>query len=214
MIETATFKRDLRSAKQARRFVIERLHGYDSALVDNVALMTSELVTNAIQYSTGTLMVTLEVDAETLRVGVSDVGPGTPMIRNPRPEEPNGRGLQIVAALANEWGASPNDDGGNTVWFILQLDSQEQREQSHTEIEGNLRPQRSARKSTVSARYQTAPHRGPGRESSPGTADLAGPDFRLARRPSCLRCRINPPVRTQTPVTVGSPFDDRQSATT
>lgn len=174
MIDTATFERDLRSAKQARRFVTDRLHGCDSSLVDNAALMTSELVTNSIQYSTGTLTLTLEVAAERVRVAVSDTGPGTPTMQSPRPEEPNGRGLQLVATLADDWGASPNHEGGNTVWFSLNLDSHARGE--HRLTEADVRPQPASRKSnsdlhpTRTPRQPPAIHPGLPGQTHPGQA--------------------------------------------
>lgn len=122
MTNTITVDRHPSSAKLARGFVIDRLSGYEQRLVDDAALMTSELVTNSIRHATGTVTVTVAIDADTLRIAVSDGGPATPVIRTPSPAEPYGRGLQIVAALADDWGVTPNPDAGNTVWLTLRLE--------------------------------------------------------------------------------------------
>jgi anti-sigma regulatory factor (Ser/Thr protein kinase) len=122
MTNSASFERDPRSARQARRFVTDQLQGHDSTLVGDVVLMASELVTNSILHSTGALRLTVEVAARTIRVAVSDAGPGRPSVQSPQPDEPNGRGLQLVAMLADEWGTGTSHDGGNTVWFSVLLD--------------------------------------------------------------------------------------------
>ena len=122
MTNTITVDRHPSSAKLARGFVIDRLSGYEQRLVDDAALMTSELVTNSIRHATGTVTVTVAIDADTLHIAVSDGGPATPVIRTPSPAEPSGRGLQIVAALADDWGVTPTPDAGNTVWLTLRLE--------------------------------------------------------------------------------------------
>ncbi len=102
MTNSITIDRHPSSAKHARGFVIEKLRGYDQRLVGDAALMTSELVTNSIQHATGTITITVEIDADMLRIAVSDGGPTAPVLRTPSPEETRGRGLQIVAALAQD----------------------------------------------------------------------------------------------------------------
>ena len=123
MTERATFDSHPRSAKQARRFVAARLSGHHPDLVEAATLMVSELVTNSIRHATGPVAITLEVTADRLRIDVSDPGPGTPSVRSPAPGENSGRGLRIIAELADDWGLTSNPETGNNVWFVLQLDT-------------------------------------------------------------------------------------------
>jgi hypothetical protein len=87
-------------------------------LRDDAMLATSELVTNAILHGRG--MVDLEVHAEhgRVRIEVHDSGAGAPAAQSPDQHVPNGRGLQIVAALAADWGVVI-DLRGKTVWCEL-----------------------------------------------------------------------------------------------
>ncbi|MET8249472.1 ATP-binding protein [Streptomyces sp. NPDC005202] len=56
-----------------------------------------------------------------LRIAVTDANEALPQPRRPSPDdESGGRGLTLVAALADEWGAEPRACGiGKTVWFLL-----------------------------------------------------------------------------------------------
>lgn len=51
MIQTVALEHDLRSARTARHFAADLLTGQDRDLVDSVALMVTELVTNAVKHS-------------------------------------------------------------------------------------------------------------------------------------------------------------------
>ena len=123
MTERAELDSHPRSVKQARRFVAARLNGHDPQLVEQATLMVSELVTNSIRHASGPVAITLDVTADRLRCDVSDPGPGTPTVRSPAPGENSGRGLRIIAELADEWGLTSNAESGNNVWFVLQLDT-------------------------------------------------------------------------------------------
>ncbi len=122
MSESRTLERDTKSPRRARRFVAERLEGYDQGLVENASLMASELVTNSIRHATGRITILLDIADGAVRIAVSDAGPSTPVVRHPSPEDPSGRGLQVVAALADDWGMTVDHGDGNTVWFSLRLD--------------------------------------------------------------------------------------------
>ncbi len=117
---------DPRAAGLARRFLREFLDRSDVSddLVDVAQLCLSELVTNAIVHA-GTrseLRATLDT---TLTVSVRDRGgpaPDTASDADPDPLRVHGRGLQLVEALADRWGAE-RDAVGTTVWFSFELDS-------------------------------------------------------------------------------------------
>lgn len=85
-----------------------------------VALLVSEVVTNAFRHGGGTDPVTLRLvmDGE-IHVEVCDSGEGfTPTPRIPD-AEPGGWGLYLVGKLAREWGTRTNSK--TRVWFRLPL---------------------------------------------------------------------------------------------
>jgi serine/threonine-protein kinase RsbW len=90
------------------------LHG----LCDTAALLTSEVVTNAVLHGDGTVEVRAHVGGGRLRVEVQDQGDGEPQVRAPTPDAEGGRGMHLLAALAEDWGVEPVA-GGKYVWFEL-----------------------------------------------------------------------------------------------
>ena len=83
-----------------------------------LALVVSELVTNAIRHA-GTPITLVVTDGEDeLRVEVGDAGPGFDWpLTEPRPET-GGLGLTVVDALSKEWGID-RDSGGCAVWCVI-----------------------------------------------------------------------------------------------
>ena len=108
------------SAASARRFVAAALGrwGCPEGFRELVLLLTSELVTNAYRHARSDTRVSVRYDRRTARVEVRDVGPGEPRLRPLDADRVDGRGLQIVDALADRWGYRSND-AGTTVWFEL-----------------------------------------------------------------------------------------------
>ena len=66
--------------------------------------MVSELATNGIRHGQTSFDLVIELTADEIRVEVTDHGGGTPTMRFPGPDEPTGRGLQIVDMLSERWG--------------------------------------------------------------------------------------------------------------
>jgi anti-sigma regulatory factor (Ser/Thr protein kinase) len=93
-------------------------------LADDAAIITSELVTNAIQHAccdvTETIRVTLAraSESEAVIIAVSDSSPHGPVIRKAPAGSERGLGLQIVESLAVHWGWHPAP-GGKAVFAIL-----------------------------------------------------------------------------------------------
>lgn len=86
-------------------------------------LVCTELVTNAVEHAHSSSRLTITRTRSTLRVSVRDYCP-TPVPR-PRPIDinaPRGRGLHLVACLAQVWGVEQHPDG-KSIWVSLPLDS-------------------------------------------------------------------------------------------
>ncbi|MER6717664.1 MULTISPECIES: ATP-binding protein [Streptomyces] len=77
-----------------------RLDGADEVL-DDVALVTSELLTNAVRHAGhGPISVAAELNDGRVRIEVCDSSPVLPKAGLPGADDETGRGLPIVAALA------------------------------------------------------------------------------------------------------------------
>ena len=91
---------------------------------DDAEIITSELVTNAIQHvrndGTGTVAVILARirNPEAVTIVVSDSSPEGPVMRERSADNEQGRGLHIVEALSAHWGWYP-EDGGKAIFAIL-----------------------------------------------------------------------------------------------
>ncbi|MER7516613.1 ATP-binding protein [Streptomyces sp. NPDC126499] len=111
------------SVSRARRLAEERLilWGCGPDIRETVALVVSELVTNAVVHTASARFVCeLREGEERLRIAVRDEGgPAGPRIRDCGEEE-RGRGLILVDALASAWGADRTGHGtAQIVWAEL-----------------------------------------------------------------------------------------------
>ena len=81
-------------------------------------LLTSELVTNAVVHARTPVRLTVYHDT-VLTVEVADGSPVLPAPSPISPDDDRGRGLTLVAKLADRWGARP-EGTGKVVWFVLE----------------------------------------------------------------------------------------------
>jgi anti-sigma regulatory factor (Ser/Thr protein kinase) len=105
----------------AREFVTATLREWGlSPLQEDMVLLTSELVTNAILHGRCVVRVAVQrLDARgVVRVEVQDGGRDVPLRTSPRRLATTGRGLNIVIAAAQSFGVAPAPRG-KTVWFEL-----------------------------------------------------------------------------------------------
>lgn len=103
----------------ARALVVEALDGgpTPAEVVRTAQLLVSELVTNVLRHTTSD-SIGLAIGVEPLVISVSDTSNQPIQVRNPTPENPTGRGLQLLEQLAFRWGVVA-DEHGKTVWFEL-----------------------------------------------------------------------------------------------
>jgi anti-sigma regulatory factor (Ser/Thr protein kinase) len=122
MIRERVFPNTLASVTEARHFVQDIVGDLPRARTEEIAVMVSELTTNSVSHAASDFTITIRRSIDEIYIGVSDMGPGEPAMRSPRPTEPTGRGLQIVRELADRWGVIPAPNAsGKTVWFSIDL---------------------------------------------------------------------------------------------
>jgi serine/threonine-protein kinase RsbW len=97
-------------------------HAVARQAAETAVLVVSELVTNAIVHSDSSLITcTLMIGGSLLRVEVTDQGTSrtAPVVRHAAADEMTGRGLLLVSAVSQAWGASPAIPQGWTVWAAV-----------------------------------------------------------------------------------------------
>jgi anti-sigma regulatory factor (Ser/Thr protein kinase) len=88
---------------------------------ETVALVVSELVTNALVHASQPVDVAVDVDADRMRVEVWDSSPRASACRRtgpPRSDAVGGWGLEIVNRLSDDWGVDRSDDR-KCVWAVF-----------------------------------------------------------------------------------------------
>ena len=109
------------SPARARRFVGDTLAGWRVEDGDDVVLVVSELVTNALLHARTPMTVHLDDEEKgTVRLAVTDASPQALQERHFSVDSGTGRGLRLLASLASEWGVEWHD-GGKTVWCRVPL---------------------------------------------------------------------------------------------
>ena len=84
---------------------------------DSVELLVSEVVTNAVRYTSRPVTLRL-LRTDVLRCEVGDDVPQLPRLRQARATDEGGRGLYVVNKMARRWGATRLSTG-KVVWFEL-----------------------------------------------------------------------------------------------
>ena len=114
------------SAAVARQRIAADLAEHDVAapIVDDVVLVVTELVSNAIRHAEplpdGQVTVSWQVDGHRVKVRVSDGGGASePRLRHALPQDTSGRGLALVEAIATRWGVE-DTPAQTTVWAELE----------------------------------------------------------------------------------------------
>ncbi|KOG89734.1 diguanylate cyclase, partial [Streptomyces varsoviensis] len=109
------------SVPAGRRFLLGALREWGlEALADTAPLLLSELLTNAVLHARGPIGLRLWRSNRELGVEVADGSTPRPRARLATATEECGRGLMLVAALADAWGTRP-EAAGKAVWFTLRI---------------------------------------------------------------------------------------------
>jgi anti-sigma regulatory factor (Ser/Thr protein kinase) len=117
------FPAELETVVAARHLVVSAARGWHlaDAVVEDAALATSEFVTNVVFHAGTDLTLRARRLGSGIRIEVRD---GNPMLPTAGSNDPSdlletrsmtGRGLALVAATADRWGADP-EPGGKVVW--------------------------------------------------------------------------------------------------
>jgi anti-sigma regulatory factor (Ser/Thr protein kinase) len=104
------------SASTARAFARENLEQVCSdGTMDAVALLVTELVTNAILHARTPLQLSFEELDGRVRISVADGSPDRPVLQRSDSDAVTGRGLALVDQLSTSWGVEPTS-AGKLVW--------------------------------------------------------------------------------------------------
>ena len=107
---------------QVRRIVSAQLRYWHlDPLIDPAALGVTELLTNVHRHAQPDKLCTVEIELllDRLTVSVHDHDPRLPEVTDADSFATCGRGLSLVAAVSESWGARPHGESGKVVWFTL-----------------------------------------------------------------------------------------------
>ena len=107
------------TVSRARAAAVARAHelGQDE-LAPDVALVVTELVTNALLHGGGCVSVDVTATDDRLRVEVVDNSRMPPVFGHASDHAMTGRGMLVVSSVATRWGAEPRNHG-KVVWAEL-----------------------------------------------------------------------------------------------
>jgi anti-sigma regulatory factor (Ser/Thr protein kinase) len=85
-----------------------------------VAMIATELVTNAVEHAATPVQLTVHYDGAVVVIEVRDGCTASPHLQAPNPGAARGRGLQMVDRLAARWDYVLHPDG-KTIWADIPL---------------------------------------------------------------------------------------------
>jgi signal transduction histidine kinase len=112
----------VRAPERARAWLQSAIGTLPEELERTLLLLTSEMVNNSVRHGNAGDEDLIEIElwaaAGTIRVQVSDSGPGfAPAVRDRPLDEPGGWGLVLIDRMSERWGVA--HDGRTRVWFEL-----------------------------------------------------------------------------------------------
>lgn len=115
---TSEFGPETSDVRSARRFVVAALEEWGVPASEELAIVASEIVTNALLHAHGPVEIAIECSEAAMRFEVSDGSAILPIVREVTAAETAGRGMRIVEQLVDRWGADVRPEG-KTVWVEL-----------------------------------------------------------------------------------------------
>jgi hypothetical protein len=122
---------DARAVREARGFAVATLQRWGVAdRCDDIALVVSELLTNALRHGLpgpGEPCFPCPVRLGLLQPGpsvlcaVADPSQHPPVLKEPGSLAETGRGLRVIGRLADAWGCTAPCDTGKVVWAVLSV---------------------------------------------------------------------------------------------
>lgn len=107
------------SVPEARRFVMRCLERWSmDHLCETVALLTSEVVSNAVLHARTEVVLTATRLGDAVELRVSDGSAVRPVPRRHGADSTTGRGMHLLDRLAQEWEVLP-EAGGKTLRFTV-----------------------------------------------------------------------------------------------
>jgi anti-sigma regulatory factor (Ser/Thr protein kinase) len=108
------------SLRISREAVRRTLTSIDPECIELAAILTDEVVANAIKHGEPPIVLALGGNDDQIEVTVTDCGADLPVLRTPEPAAQTGRGMRIVDVLSDEWGVEELPRG-KRIWFRLDL---------------------------------------------------------------------------------------------
>ncbi len=117
-----TLRPEPQQVAAGRRFTRDTLTVWQhTELADTACLLVSEILTNAVHHARQVIGVRLHHTVREIIAEITDDNTQLPQRTLPAPIDESGRGLTLVEALADTWGARLSSTG-KTVWFTLAID--------------------------------------------------------------------------------------------
>lgn len=119
--EDITFTASLAAIPASRGWVVAwaARHGVGEPFRRLIALLTTELVTNAVRHGPegGEITVSAAVVGDEWRVAVRDESPQLPRLLHVGSAASGGRGVMLVDRLSSAWGVDRLGETAKSVWF-------------------------------------------------------------------------------------------------
>ncbi|MFF1736887.1 ATP-binding protein [Streptomyces sp. NPDC058247] len=115
---------DLKQLGRVRRIVSAHVRCWGWApMVDAAVMCVTELLSNVSKHAdSNECVLLLQSSPSGVRIVVSDDSPALPVVREPAWSSESGRGMFLLAATADAWGAAPTGSGKD-VWCEIRRPS-------------------------------------------------------------------------------------------
>ncbi|MFI6088471.1 ATP-binding protein [Streptomyces sp. NPDC051218] len=113
---------DSEAVGPARKFVREAVEGLglgpQAPSFDDLELLVTELITNAVVHTNAPCVICLRWTGRRIRIEVTDTDTTNVEAKQPSSSDEHGRGLLLVGLLSAAWGSCP-EPAGKTTWCEL-----------------------------------------------------------------------------------------------